>query len=145
MIHPKTAQEAARLVQTLMHDAWNSRNFLIGVNREFVYLPYRISLTDLNKEDSYLDVYVHFVISKNRFWYTFSEVPDFRVNHDDLTFAIDGNEVYPSDKGTCYQRYLFDDVVGKALEEYLLERRANDLDMLIAIWDTFPVRNLNRV
>ncbi len=145
MIHPKTAQEAARLVQTLMYDAWNSRDFLVRENEQYAYLPYRISLTDLSEDDSYLDVYVHFVISRNRFWYTFSEIPPFHTNPSDLTFFIDANEIYPSDKGTSYQRYLLDGMAGECLEEYLLARRANEADMSITLWNTFPIQNLNRL
>lgn len=143
MIHPKTSVDLAKNIADMAHDIWQSRHSL----NLPVYFCFRVDVSyykncDINDDDYFYEktetFYVHYVIrSKNKWYYTISDLSQFHIDHEELIFFDNEKKNY---RGESYRYYAFYGLLEKdILKKYKEVTQNFDNISQITIWNMFPV------
>ena len=131
-----SAFQAGNVVAELAQDVWHKRDKLVKGD-EKLFLSYRLSVSD-HEADVDENFYVHYVVTRERWYATLSSEPPFTVDHSKLIFRDD-----PEDwdyRMESYRHYAFNDLLERAVREYIEQIQA---DMTKPgdpyLWDTFPL------
>lgn len=137
-----TSSQTAQLITDLTSDFWQSRNHVITEDNPTIYIPYRISVsTNGDNGDNDVNLYIHYVVEANRWWYTISEIPPFEVDHSTLKFPDDECSIDHNLRGTSYRHYLFNDCLKDAIEDKIVSIKSTMKgNTSTYLWSTFPVR-----
>lgn len=139
-----SAFQAGHLIAEMTNDIWQKKHKLLSNERPFIYLPYRLSVSD-RKNDVDCNFYIHFVVSKNRWWVSINDKPSFQMEHPDELIAFDDVTENWDTQITSWRHYAFSDLLPRAVQKKIETITANMSEPGEPyLWDTFPLEETPR-
>lgn len=139
-----SAFEAGNLIAEMANDIWQKKHKLLSDEKPFIYLAYRLSVSDYETDRDY-NFYVHFVVKKDRWWATINDDAPFMMEDVDSLIGFDDEPELWDTKMTSWRHYAFSDLMSKAVE-----KKINDITADMErpgepyLWDTFPLEETPR-
>ena len=127
-------------IAKLAEDVWHNRSHFINLSNQ-ILLSYRITLTH-SKYDTREEIYVHYVVSSDRWWITISDEEVYNIDHNSLIFPEERKDIY--EKITSWRHYAFGDLLVPAIARKIKEcekymKPAKDGSQIFYyLWDTLP-------
>lgn len=144
------------LIVTLVSDAWQNRHSLIGGLKQAdpgspkALLSYGMSVMDHGAKEGEPDdveVYLHLVLEPDRWWWTFSDLGPWNIDHADLIWPL---SVFEDKEDTTLRRltrhnhYAFHDLLDEAVRCFITEITAKMQDpQTLCLRSTLPLNTFS--
>ena len=140
----ESAFSAGHLIAEMANDIWQSKHRLLSKEKPFIYLAYRLSVTDMDKDTDY-NFYVHFVVKKDRWWATINDDAPFALDDPDSLINFRDESDNWDTQITSWRHYAFSDLLSDAVQKKI---EAITADMSRPgepyLWSTFPIEDTPR-